>query len=79
MSKRKHVKKNKPVIWSDANQGVKERAARIKKQNQYIIKKLAEYRAKQELENQKRQAELQGSTSMTVDGLQKDSTSSETI
>ena len=79
MSKRKHVKKNKPVIWSDANQGVKERAERIKKQNQYIIKKLAEYRAKQELETQRRQAELQGSTSMTVDGLQKDNSSSETI
>lgn len=79
MPKRKHLKKNKPVIWSDANQGVKEHAARVRKQNDYIIRKLAEYRAKQELENQKRQAELQGSTSMTVDGLQKDNTSSETV
>jgi hypothetical protein len=79
MPKRKHVKKNRPQPWADANQGVKEHAARVRKQNDYIIRKLAEYRAKQELENQKRQAQLQGSTSVTVDGLQKDNSSSETV
>lgn len=46
MAKKKHNKKNKPVPCSDANQHVKEHTANIKKQNDYLIKKLAEYRAK---------------------------------
>lgn len=75
MPRKKHLKKRPVEIRTDANQGIKEHNARVRKQNDYIIKKLAEYRAKQELELQKRQAELQGSTSMTVDGLQKDDSS----
>ena len=46
MAKKKHNKKNKPVPCSDANQHVKEHTANVKKQNDYLIKKLAEYRAK---------------------------------
>ena len=47
MAKKKHNKKNKPVPCSDANQHVKEHNANVRKQNDYLIKKLAEYRAKQ--------------------------------
>lgn len=75
MPRKKHLRKRPVEIRTDANQGIKEHNARVRKQNDYIIRKLAEYRAKQELELQKRQAELQGSTSMTVDGLQKDDSS----
>ena len=80
MPKRKHTKKIKVAPRTDANQGIKEHNERVRKQNDYIIRKLAEYRAKQEAELARRQAELQGSTSMTVDGLQKDDeTSSKTV
>lgn len=47
MAKKKHNKKNKPVPCSDANQHVKEHNANVRKQNNYLIKKIAEYRAKQ--------------------------------
>lgn len=46
MAKKKHKKKNRPVPCSDANQHVKEHNANVRKQNDYLIKKLAEYRAK---------------------------------
>ena len=46
MAKKKHNKKNKPVPCSDANQHVKEHTANLNKQKEYLIKKLAEYRAK---------------------------------
>ena len=39
----KTKKKNAIVPRTDANQGIRERNARIKKQNDYIIKKIAEY------------------------------------
>lgn len=66
MPKRKHVKKVRMAPRTDANQGVREHIERVRKQNDYIIRKIAEYKAKQELEAQRRQ--LDTSTS-TVDGL----------
>ena len=60
----KTKKKNAIVPRTDANQGIRERNARIKKQNDYIIKKIAEYNAQQELMKQ------QSTASKTIDGLQ---------
>ena len=56
-------KKNGIVPRTDANQGVRERNARIKKQNEYIINKIAEYKAQQEMLKQ------QSTASKTIDGL----------
>ena len=60
----KTKKKNAIVPRTDANQGIREHNARIKKQNDYIIKKIAEYKAQQELMKQ------QSTASKTIDGLQ---------
>lgn len=60
----KTKKKNAVVPRTDANQGVRERNARIEKQNQYIINKIAEYKAQQEMMRQ------QSTASKTIDGLQ---------
>ena len=60
----KTQKKNAIVPRTDANQGIRERNARIKKQNDYIIKKIAEYKAQQEMMRQ------QSTASKTIDGLQ---------
>lgn len=60
----KTKKKNAIVPRTDANQGVRERNARIEKQNQYIINKIAEYKAQQEMMKQ------QSTASKTIDGLQ---------
>ena len=60
----KTKKKNAIVPRTDANQGVRERNARIEKQNQYIVNKIAEYKAQQELMKQ------QSTASKTIDGLQ---------
>ena len=68
MPKRKHVKKVRVAPRTDANQGVREHIERVRKQNDYIVRKLAEYRAKQELAMQEQQKALQGTS--TVDGLQ---------
>jgi hypothetical protein len=59
----KTKKKNAIVPRTDANQGVRERNARIEKQNQYIINKIAEYKAHQEAMRQ------QSSAGQTIDGL----------
>lgn len=45
--KRKKSKKKLPVIMSDANQHNRERAERKEKQREYIVKKMAELRARQ--------------------------------
>ena len=45
----KTKKKNAVVPRTDANQNVRERNERIQRQNNYIINKIAEYRAKQEM------------------------------
>lgn len=60
----KTKKKNAIVPRTDANQGVRERNARIEKQSQYIINKIAEYKAQQEMMRQ------QSTASKTIDGLQ---------
>ena len=59
----KTKKKNAIVPRTDANQGVRERNARIEKQNQYIVNKIAEYKAHQEMMKQ------QSTASKTIDGL----------
>ena len=56
-------KKNAIVPRTDANQGIRERNARIEKHNQYIINKMAEYKAQQEMMKQ------QSTASKTIDGL----------
>lgn len=76
MAKKKHNKKNKPVPCSDTNQHVKEHTANIKKQNDYLIKKLAEYRAKQMA---RRASTAQPSTTTITEPRDSDDTSSETI
>ena len=60
----KTKKKNAIAPRTDANQGIRERNARIKKQNDYIINKIAEYKAQQEMLKQ------QSTASKTIDGLQ---------
>ena len=60
----KTKKKNAIVPRTDANQGIREHNARIEKQNQYIINKIAERRAQQEMMKQ------QSTASKTIDGLQ---------
>ena len=62
----KTKKKNAIVPRTDANQGVRERNARIEKQNQYIIRKIAEYKAQQEA---MRQQAAQNTAGETLDGL----------
>lgn len=59
----KTKKKNAIVPRTDANQNICEHNARIKKQNQYIINKIAEYKAQQEMMRQR------SSASNTVDGI----------
>jgi hypothetical protein len=69
MPQRKHVKKVRMAPRTDANQGVREHIERVRKQNEYIIKKLAELRAKQEMENQRRLADTSSTTTSTLDGM----------
>lgn len=60
----KTKKKNAIVPRTDANQGIREHNALIEKHNQYIINKMAEYKAQQEMMKQ------QSTASKTIDGLQ---------
>lgn len=46
MPKRKHVKKHKVIPCTDANQHIVERNERIRRQENYAIKKAAEMEAK---------------------------------
>ena len=46
MSKRKHVKKNKPVICSDANELRRKSIQERKRKDDALIKKIAEYNAR---------------------------------
>lgn len=75
MPKRKHVNKVKVAPRSDANQGVREHIERVRKQNDYIIRKIAEYRAKQEMMAQAQQS----TASQTIDGMSPGDISTETI
>ena len=63
MSKKK---KNKIVPRSDANQGQKERAARIKKETEYKLKKYQEYIQKLKEEENKRKLQNLDSTTITT-------------
>lgn len=49
MPKRKHVKKNKVVPCTDANQHVRERAALQQKKINYALRKMAQIEAKRRL------------------------------
>ena len=68
MPKRKHVNKIRVAPRTDANQNVREHIERVKKQNDYIVRKLAEYRAKQEMAAQQQALTSQ---SQTIDGIEK--------
>ena len=67
MPKRKHLKKIHTAPRTDANQGVKAHIERVRKQNEYIIRKIAEYKAKQE--EMRRMMEEQQNAAPMVDGL----------
>ena len=72
MPRRKHVKKVRMAPRTDANQGVREHNERVRKQNEYIIKKIAEYKARQEAEAERHRLEQQSTASSTIDGLSDD-------
>ena len=54
-------------MMSDANQHLKERAERIQRENNYLIKKMAELRAKQELAHQ----QIMSEQSKNIDAMDK--------
>lgn len=68
MPKRKHVKKNKIVPCTDANQHVRERAALQQKKINYAINRMAKIEAQRRLLMEQAQA----MRSKTVDGLKKE-------
>lgn len=69
MPKRKHVKKVRIAPRTDANQNIREHNERVRRQNEYIIKKIAEYKAKQAAEDERRRTLAQGTASSTIDGM----------
>lgn len=70
MPKKKRVKKNVLTPRTDANQNAQEHLNRVKKQNDYLIRKLAEYRAKQQLAAQQRKAIAEDRAGAgSIDGL----------
>ena len=70
MPKKKRVKKNVLAPRTDANQNAQEHLNRVKKQNDYLIRKLAEYRAKQQLAAQQRKAIAEDRAGAgSIDGL----------
>lgn len=71
MPQRKHVRKVRVAPRTDANQGVREHIERVRKQNEYVIKKLAEYRAKQEMSARAENGYT--STPAVVDGFSQES------
>lgn len=71
MPSRKHVKKVRVAPRTDANQNVREHIERVRKQNDYVIKKIAEMRAKQQLAAAQRRAISDDAASTgVIDGLQ---------
>ena len=70
MPRRKHLRKVHATPRTDANQGVREHNERVRKQNEYIIKKIAEYKARQQAEAEKRRLAEQSTASSTIDGMQ---------
>ena len=47
---KKKTKKNKIVPRTDANQNVREHAERVRKQQEYVARKIEEYQARQKAE-----------------------------
>lgn len=72
MPKRKHVKKVHTAPRTDANQGVREHIERVRKEREYIAKKIAEYKVKQQMEADRARAMVEAAQSQTIDGLQKE-------
>ena len=70
MSGRKHLKKIQPVPRTDANQGAIEHIERVRKEREYVARKIAEYQAKQQLAAEEAQRRAQEASSRTLDGLQ---------
>ena len=79
MSKRKHLKKIYPVPRTDANQGAIEHIERVRKEREYVARKIAEYQAKQELAAEEARRRAQSTASQTLDGLQQDDDTSATV
>lgn len=69
MPKRKHVNKQRPVPRTDANQGVIEHTERIRKQNAYIIRKIAEMKARQQEMMEQQRLAQQSTASQTIDAM----------
>lgn len=65
MPKRKHVKKNKIVPCTDANQHARERAALQQKKINYALKKMAQLEAKRQMMMEN----LKAMKSSDIDGL----------
>lgn len=66
LNRNQHKKRSKVKVIprTDANQGVIEHTERVRKQNAYIIKKIAEFKAKQAMA-----MEQSSTASQTFDGL----------
>lgn len=79
MPKRKHINKVHQAPRTDANQGVREHIERVRKEREYIARKIAEYKAKQEIEAEKARLAAESTASQTIDGLQKAEDSSATV
>ena len=77
LSRNQHKKHSKVKVAprTDANQGVREHIERVRKQNEYIVRKIAEYKAKQEMMKQQQES----TASQTIDGMGGDNTNSKTI
>lgn len=69
MPKRKHVNKKKVEPRSDANQGILDHNKEKERQKNAIVKKMAEIRAKQELERQQKMQQTISTSTKTVDGI----------
>lgn len=74
----KHLSKNrrskgpkkKVVPCTDANQRVIEHTERVRKQNAYIIRKIAEFKAKQQAMQEEQRAMQEARAAQTIDGMQ---------
>jgi hypothetical protein len=71
LSRNQHKKrsKNKVIPCTDANQRIIEHDERVRKQNAYIIRKLAELKAKQQEMMEQQRLAQQSTESQTIDGM----------
>jgi len=67
-TKRKHVKKVHVAPRTDANQGVREHLERVRKQNEYIARKIQEYRERMEEQRRLLEEQQQSTAGQMIDG-----------